>query len=189
MVTQSTGSCLINGQAVFRAKHGLHFAHGHHKNMHRYESFSVFLINLGFKTKRFARGTRVGVAEPYTGEARPFFQGALLAVHQDLAARQELDTQATMAEAEGPPQPPCCFSPQGAGDARGELGGCAQGPPWEGARAPGSVKGHVIGESGRAQGHHTPHPAQARRQARGLGSVQGWTTPSPGDRKECQQYA
>ena len=59
-------------------------------------------VNLGRKTKMFAKGTRRGVAEPYTGEARPLSQGALLAVQQELAARQELDTQAAMATAEGP---------------------------------------------------------------------------------------
>jgi len=80
-------------------------AHGHHKKVHRHKPFSVLLVNLGRKTKMFSKGTRVGVAEPYTGEARPLSQGALLAVQQNLAARQELDTQAAMATAEGPPKP------------------------------------------------------------------------------------
>ena len=87
VVTRSTGSCLIKGRAEFLAKHGLHLAHGHHKKVHRHEPFSVLLVNLGRKTKMFAKGTRVGVAEPYTGEARPLSQGALLAVQQELAAR------------------------------------------------------------------------------------------------------
>jgi len=102
-VTWSTGRCLIKVRAEFSAKHGLHLAHGHHKKVHRHESLSALLVNLGRKTKTFANGTRVGVAEPCTGEARTLSQGALLAVQQELAARQELDLQATMAEAEGPP--------------------------------------------------------------------------------------
>jgi len=105
-VTLSTGSCLIKGRVEFLAKNGLHLAHGHHKNVHRHELFSVLLVNLGRKTQMFAKGTRVGVAEPYTDEARPLSQGALLAVQQELAARQELDAQAAMATAEGPPEPP-----------------------------------------------------------------------------------
>jgi len=88
------------------AKHRLHLADGHHRKVHRNESFSVLLINLGRKTKTFSKGTQVWVAEPYTCEARPLFQGAFLAVKQKPAARQELDTQVTMAEAEGPPEPP-----------------------------------------------------------------------------------
>jgi len=48
----------------------------------------------------------VGVAEPYTCEAQPLSQGVLLAVQQELGARQERDTEATMAEAEGPTKPP-----------------------------------------------------------------------------------
>jgi len=80
VVTRSTGSCLIKGRAEFLAKHGLHLADGHHKKVHRHEPFSVLLVNLGRKTKMFAKGTRVGFAEPYTGEARHLFQGALLAV-------------------------------------------------------------------------------------------------------------
>ena len=48
----------------------------------------------------------MGLAEPYTCEAPPLSQGALLAVQQELAARQEVDTQAAMATAEGPPEPP-----------------------------------------------------------------------------------
>jgi len=112
VVTRSTGSCLIKGRAEFLAKHGLHLAHGHHKRVHRNEPFSVLLVNLGLNTKMFAKGTRVGVAEPYTGEARPLSQGALLAVQQELAARQELDTQAAMATAEGPPEPPVVPPPK-----------------------------------------------------------------------------
>ena len=106
VVTRSTGSCLIKGRAVFLAKRGLHLANGHHKMVHRHEPFSVLLVNLGRKTKMFAKGTRVGVSDPYTGEARPLSQGALLAVQKELAARQELETQAAMATAEGPPEPP-----------------------------------------------------------------------------------
>jgi len=60
----------------------------------------------------FAKGTRVGVAEPNNGEARPLSQGAFLAVQQDLAARQELDTQATMATAKGPPESPVVQPPK-----------------------------------------------------------------------------
>jgi len=111
-VTRSTGSCLIKGRAEFLAKHGLHLAHGHHKKVHRHKPFSVLLVNLGRKTKMFAKGTRVGVAEPYTGEARPLSKGARLAVQQELAARQELDTQAAMATAEGPPEPPVVSPPK-----------------------------------------------------------------------------
>jgi len=87
VATRSTGGCLIKGRAEFLAKHGLHLAHGHHEKVHRHEAFSVPLVNLGRKTKILAKGTRVGVAEPYTGEARPLSQGALLAVQQELAAR------------------------------------------------------------------------------------------------------
>ena len=112
VVSRSTGSCLIKGRAEFLAKHGLHLAHGHHKKVHQHEPFSVLLVNLGRKTKMFAKGTRVGVVEPYTGEARPLSQGALLAVQQELAARQELDTQAAMATAEGPPEPPVVAPPK-----------------------------------------------------------------------------
>jgi len=79
-VSRSTGSCLIKGRAEFLAKHGLHLAHGHHKKVHQHEPFSVLLVNLGRKTKMFAKGTRVGVVQPYTGEARPLSQGALLDV-------------------------------------------------------------------------------------------------------------
>jgi len=103
-VTRSTGFCLIKGRAEFMAKHGLHLAHGHHKKVHWHKPFSVLLVNLGRKTKMFANGTRVGVAEPYTGEARPLSQGAILADQQELAARQELDRQAAMPTAEGPPE-------------------------------------------------------------------------------------
>jgi len=112
VVPPSTGSRLIKGRAEFLAKRGLHLAHGHHKKVHRHEPFSVLLVNLGRKTKMFAKGTRVGVAEPYTGEARPLSQGALLAVQQELAARQELDTQEAMATAEGPPEPPVVPPPK-----------------------------------------------------------------------------
>jgi len=112
VVTRSTSSCLIKGRAEFLAKHGLHLAHGHHKKVHRHEPFCVLLVDLGRKTKLFAKGTRVGVTEPYTGRARPLSQGALLAVQQELAARQELDTQATMATAEGPPEPPVVPPPK-----------------------------------------------------------------------------
>jgi len=112
VVTRSTGSCLIEGRAEFLDKHGLHLAHGHHKKVLRHKPFSVLLVNLSRKTKMFAKGTRVGVAEPYTGEARPLSQGALLAVQQELAARQELDTQAAMATAEGPPEPPVVPPPK-----------------------------------------------------------------------------
>jgi len=87
VVTLSTGSCLIKGRAEFLAKHGLHLAHGNHNKVHQHDSFSVLLVNLGRNTKMFAKGTRVGDAEPYTGEARPLSQGALLAVQQELAAR------------------------------------------------------------------------------------------------------
>jgi len=112
VVTRSTGSCLIKGRAEFLAKHRLHLAHGHHKKVHRHEPFSVLMVNLGRKTKTFAKGTRVGVAEPYTGEARRLSQGALLAVQQELAARQELETQAAIATAEGPPEPPVVPPPK-----------------------------------------------------------------------------
>jgi len=112
VVTRSTRSCLIKGRAEFLAKNGLHLAHRHHKKVHQHEPFSVLLVNLGRKTKMFAKGTRVGVAEPYTGEARPLSQGALLAVQQELAARQELDTQAAMATAEGSPEPPVVPPPK-----------------------------------------------------------------------------
>jgi len=105
VVTRSMGSCLIKGRAEFWAKHGLHFAHGLHKKVHRHEHFSVLLVNLGRKTKTFADGTRVGVAEPNTGKARPLSQGALLAVQQELAAWQDLETRANLAEAESPPEP------------------------------------------------------------------------------------
>jgi len=80
VVTRSTGSCLIKGRADFLAKHGHHLAHGNHKKVARHQPFSVLLVNLGRKTKMSAKGTRVGVAEPYTGKARPLSQGALLAV-------------------------------------------------------------------------------------------------------------
>ena len=43
---------------------------------------------------------------------RPLSQGALLAVQQELAARQELDTQAHTAMAEGPPEPPVALPPK-----------------------------------------------------------------------------
>jgi len=112
VVSRSTGSCLIKGRAEFLAKHGLHLAHGHHKKVHRHKPISVLLVNLGRKTRMFAKGTRVGVAETYSGEARPLSQGALLAVQQELAARQELDTQAAMATAEGPPEPPVVPPPK-----------------------------------------------------------------------------
>jgi len=102
---RSTGSCLIKGRAEVLAKDGLHLADGHDENVHRNEPLSVLLVNVGRKTKRFAKGTRVGVAEPYTGEARPLSQEALLAVQQQVTARQELDTQAAMATVEGPPEP------------------------------------------------------------------------------------
>ena len=87
-------------------------AHGHHKTVHRHKPFSVLLVNLGRKANMFAKGTRVGVAEPYTGETRPLSQGPLLADQQELAARQELDTQAAMATAEGPPEPPVVPPPK-----------------------------------------------------------------------------
>ena len=70
-MTRSTRSCLIKGRAEVLAKHGLNLAHGHHKKVHRHKPFSVLLVNLGRKTKIFAKSTRVGAAEPYTGEARP----------------------------------------------------------------------------------------------------------------------
>jgi len=60
----------------------------------------------------FAKGARAGVAEPYTGEARPLSEGALLDVQQELAARQKLDTQAAMATAEVPPEPPVVPPPK-----------------------------------------------------------------------------
>jgi len=106
VVTRSTGSCLIKGRAELLAKHGFHLAHWHHKKVHRNKPYYVLLVNLGRKTKLFAKGTRVGVVEPYTGEAQPLSQGALLAVQQELAARQELETQEAMARSEGPPEPP-----------------------------------------------------------------------------------
>ena len=112
VVTRSTGGCLIKGRAEFLSKHGLHSAHGHHKKVHRHESFSVVLVNLGRETKRFAEGTRVAVAEPYTGEARILSQGALLVVQHEIAARLELETQAAMATAEGPPEPPVVPPPK-----------------------------------------------------------------------------
>jgi len=71
VVTRSTGSCLIKGRAEFLAKQGLHLANGHHKMVQRHEPFSDLLVNLGRKTKMFTKGTRVGVSDPYTGEARP----------------------------------------------------------------------------------------------------------------------
>jgi len=55
--TRSTGSCLIKGGAEFMAKHGLDLAHGNHKKVHRHKPFSVLLVNLGRKTKMFAKGT------------------------------------------------------------------------------------------------------------------------------------
>jgi len=91
-VTRSTGSCLIKSRAELLAKNGLQWAHGHHKKVHRHEPLSVFLVNLGRTPKMFAKGIGVGVAEPYTGEARPLSQGSLLTVQQELAARQELET-------------------------------------------------------------------------------------------------
>jgi len=78
-VTRSSGNCLIKGRAEFLAKHGLHLAHGLHKKVHGHKPFSVLMINMGHKTKMFAKGTLVWVAEPKTGEARPLSQGALLA--------------------------------------------------------------------------------------------------------------
>ena len=74
--------------------------------MRRHGTFSVILVNLGLKTNTFSKGTRVGVAEPHTGEARPLFQGGLLAVQQELAAPQELDNEATTTGAEGTSEPP-----------------------------------------------------------------------------------
>jgi len=112
VVTLSTGNCDIQGRAEFLAKHGLHLAHGHHQKVHGHEFFSVPLFNLGRTTKCFAKGTRVGVAEPHTLEARTLVQGALLAVQQELAARQELDTQAPMATAERAPEPPVAAPPK-----------------------------------------------------------------------------
>jgi len=88
------------------AKYGLHLAHEHHKRVQRHESFSVLLVNLVSKTKMFAKGTRMGVAEPYTGEEPPLSQGALLAVQQEMTARQELETQAALATVERPPENP-----------------------------------------------------------------------------------
>ena len=105
-MTWPTGSCLINGRAEFLAQHGLHLAHGNFKKVHRHESFSLLLANLGRKTETFAIGTRVGVADLFAGDARPFSEGALLAVQQKLPVRQQLDTQVPMAEAESPPEPP-----------------------------------------------------------------------------------
>jgi len=55
--TRSTGSCLIKGRAQFLAKHGLDLAHGHHNKVHRHKPSSVLLVNLGRKTKMFAKGT------------------------------------------------------------------------------------------------------------------------------------
>jgi len=104
VVTRSTGSCLITGWAEFLAKHGLHLGHENHK-VHRHEPFSVHLANLGRKTNMFPKGTRVGNAWPPTGEARPLFQKALLAVRRELAARTELDKEAIVAEAESRPAP------------------------------------------------------------------------------------
>jgi len=100
------------GPAEFLAKHGVHFANGNHQTVCRDGPFCVFLVNLGRKTKTFSKGTRDGVAEPYTGETRPLSQGALLAVQQALEARRELATQAIMAEAEVLPVPPAVPSTQ-----------------------------------------------------------------------------
>jgi len=111
-VPRSTGSCLIKGRAELLAKHGLHLTHGHPKKVYRHEAFSVLLVSLDRKTKMFAKGTRVGVAKPDTGMARPLSQWALLAVRKEMAARQELDTQAAMAPAEGPPEPPVVPPPK-----------------------------------------------------------------------------
>jgi len=112
VVTRSTGICIIKDRAEFLAKHGLNLVHGHHKKLHRHEPFSVLLVNLGRKTKMLAKGTRVAVAELYTGDARPLSHRALLAVQQELAARQELDTQTAMATAEGSPEPPLVPPPK-----------------------------------------------------------------------------
>jgi len=90
VVTRSTGSCLVKGQSEFLAWHGLHLAHGHQKKVRHRESFSVLSVNLGRMTKTFSKINRVGVAEPYTGEARPLSQGALLAVQEDFKERKEL---------------------------------------------------------------------------------------------------
>ena len=106
VVTRSTGRCLIRGWEEFSEKHGLHLSHRHHKKVHRPRPFSVLPVNLGRKTNTFAKGTRVGVAEPHTGKARHLFQRRLLAVQKQLAALRELDTQMTVAEAESPPEPP-----------------------------------------------------------------------------------
>jgi len=106
VVTRSTGSCVMKGRAEFLAKHGFHLAHGYHKKVRRQEPFSVLLINLGRTTKTFTKGTRVGVAEPYTGEARPLSQEALLSVQQELAAQEALDKEALLAQAEAPPEAP-----------------------------------------------------------------------------------
>jgi len=100
VMTRSTGSCLIMGT------HGLHLAHRHLKKVRRHESSSVQLVTLCRITKRFAKGTRLGVAEPYTGGARPITEKALLAVQQVLASVREVDTEAMQADADPPPEPP-----------------------------------------------------------------------------------
>ena len=106
VVTRSTGSFLIKGRAEFLAKHGLHLAHGYHKKVRRQKPFSVLFMNLGRTTKTFTKGTQVGVEKPYTGEARPLSQEALLSVQQELAVQEALDNDSHLAQAEAPPEAP-----------------------------------------------------------------------------------
>jgi len=106
VVTRSTASCLVKGRVEFLANRGLHSTHGHHKEVRRDEPSSVLLVNLGCARKTFSNCTRVGVAEPRTGERQPVSGEALLAVQQVLASGREVDTESMQADADAPLEPP-----------------------------------------------------------------------------------
>jgi len=147
VVTLSTGSCLIKGRAEFLAKHGLHLAHGHHKKLHRHEPFSVLPVNLGRKTKMFSKGTRVGSRSRTLARRDPSPKGPFWPSNSSWRpdrcwTRRRPWPRRRDRWSIG------CISPQGAGDARGELGGRAHRATWQGAQCSGLVRGNVVGEAG-----------------------------------------
>jgi len=108
VTTRSTGTCLVFGRPEFLSQHGLCLAHGHHQDIRRQPTFDVLLANARATPVTLAKGTRVGVAEPYKAKAFALTNQALLTVKQDLAVRENKARDILMAGAQSPEE--CGFA-------------------------------------------------------------------------------
>lgn len=100
MVTiRATGQCLFMGRKDFLANSRLYMAHGYHRQVERLTPFFVLVANVSRKPVTLAKGTRVGVVEPYRDAACPLSTDELLSLQRKL----KIDLSAPF---DGPAQAP-----------------------------------------------------------------------------------